>query len=388
MTQRRSLLRYIVTEGCLYTWQSLKNCVRILIGRKPYSDERLAFFRRYILHRVGLQRTWAVTCARGAAREGAGSLASLTMCTINFARVSGLTYLHTPLSFAGHADRPMQQWAAAWESLFNLGVGEEPCNGTTRGVIDAGSYSLPILDLCFGLLHREKELRNGFRALIPEFRRKYYLARCPRTTNEVTVAVHIRRGDVSSHTYPYMYTSTDKILRIASEVKSILESHKVPFSVRVYSQGDIVDFAELFPLGVEFFLDADPIWTMQELIEADILIAAKSNFSYYAGVISDGIKICEPHIDEPASGIWQLPNAGTPARALAFSWSIFSELETWIPRQLDGSIDRGGVRSPVDLTLASEREGQDGGIIADNAVTDVVAELHGSGSGACEIAWT
>jgi hypothetical protein len=254
-----------VTEGCRYTWQSLKNCVKLLLGRKLYRDERLVFFRQYILHRLGLRRIWAVTCATNSTREGAASLASLTTCAISFARVSGLAYLHTPLSIAAHADRPVQQWAVAWESLFNLGVGEEPCNGRRRGVIDAGHYELRNLDLCFGLRHRERNLLDGFSALIPEFRRKYYLEKSPRTTDEITVAPHIRRGDVSAHKNSYLYTSTDKILRIASAVKSILVSRKVPFSVRIYSQGDVADFAELFPLGAEFFLDADPFGRCRNL---------------------------------------------------------------------------------------------------------------------------
>jgi hypothetical protein len=356
MKLRFPLLHYIVTTGCLYTWQSMKNCVRILIGRGPYSDEHLVFFRQYVLHRLGLRRIWAVTCTESSVKEGAGSLASLAMCTINFARVSGLAYLHSPLSNADHADRPMQQWAAAWESLFNLGAGEEPCNGRRRGVIDAGSYSLRELDLCFGLRYREKELLEGFRALIPDFRHKYYLDKSPRTTDEVTIAVHIRRGDVSADENSYLYTSTAQVLRMASEVKSTLESHKVPFNIRIYSQGDVADFAELLPLGVEFFLDADPIWTIQELIEADILILSKGNFSYCAGVISDGIKICEPYLDEPPDGVWQMPNAGLPARALAFSWPIFSELETWIPCQLDGTIDRTAFERQLTLLLQAKEK--------------------------------
>ena len=118
MKRRFPLLHYIATWSCKYAWQSFKNCIKLLLGRKLFRDEQLVFFRQYILHRIGLQRIWAVTCATSSIREGAGSLASLTMCTINFARVSGLTYLHTPLSIVGHADRPMQEWAAAWESFF------------------------------------------------------------------------------------------------------------------------------------------------------------------------------------------------------------------------------------------------------------------------------
>jgi hypothetical protein len=273
------------------------------------------------------------------------------MCTINLARVSGLAYLHTPLSIVGHADRPMQQWAAEWESLFNLGAGEEPCSGMRRGVIDVGSYALKNLDLCFGLQRREKELLDGFRSLISEFRRKYYLNKSLRTTDEITVAVHLRRGDVSAHDNPHMFTGTDKVLRVTSEVKSILDSRGRPFNMRVYSQGNIADFSDLSPLGAEFFLDADAVWTMQELIEADILIVAKGNFSYYAGVISDGIKIYEPYILRSGRGIRQPPNAGTPALPLAWSPSIFSELDDWLPCQADGSFDRASFERQLDLLL-------------------------------------
>jgi hypothetical protein len=354
MKQEILLLLYIVTEGCSYAWQSLKNCVKLLLGRKPYRDVRLIFFRQYILHRMGVQRIWAVTCATSSTSEGIGSLATLTTWTINFARVSGLAYLHTPLSIVGHADQPMQQWAAAWESLFNLGAGEEPCNGRRRGVVEVGCYALPNLDLCFGLRHRGKELLDGFRALIPEFRRKYYLNKSPRTTDEITVAVHLRRGDVSAHDNSHFYTSTDKVLRIASEVKSILDSQGKPFSMRVYSQGSIADFAELLPLGAEFFLDADAVWTMQELIEADVLIVAKGNFSHYAGVISDGIKIYQPYILKPASGIRQRPNAAIPA--LPLTWLISSELETWIPCEPDGAFDRATLERQLFLLLEEKEK--------------------------------
>ncbi len=326
MKREIPLLQYIVTEGYNYTWQLLKNCVKLLWAASFTAMSGWCSSGKYILHRFGLQRIWAVTCAMNSDREGAASLASLTTCTINFARVSGLAYLHTPLSIVATPIGPCSNGLrhgsrfSIWARARNLAMAGD-AEWLTRA-----HYALSNLNLCFGLRDREKELLDGFRALIPEFRRKYYLNKSPRTTDEITVAVHIRRGDVTAHTIPHMYTSTDKILRITSEVKSILDSRGGPFSMRIYCQGDIADFSELSPLGAEFFLDADAIWTMQELIEADVLIVAKGNFSYYAGVISDGIKIYEPHILGPADEIRQLPNVGTPAVPLAWSWSIFSEL--------------------------------------------------------------
>jgi hypothetical protein len=50
------------------------------------------------------------------------------MNAISFARACGLTYVHTPFKVIAHADRPMEEWVAGWETLFNLGDGELVCN--------------------------------------------------------------------------------------------------------------------------------------------------------------------------------------------------------------------------------------------------------------------
>jgi hypothetical protein len=349
--ERFPLPLYLVTEGCRYVWQSLKNCVKLPLGRGLYRDDRLVFFRKYILHLVGLRRVWAITCVMDKALEGACSQALFTMRTIDWARASGLQYLHTPFAKIFHADRPMQEWTAAWEALFNLGAGEEPCNGRRRGVIE-NTFTSVNLDLCFGSHHRKQELLGGFRALIPEFRHKYYLNKYPRTTDAVTVAVHIRRGDVSSAENTHMYTSTERVLQIVSAVKSILNSKSVPHGICVYSQGALEEFDDLRPLGAEFFLDADPIWTIQELVEADILIVAKSYFSYYAGMISDGIKIFEPFSGiDPTRIIPQSPDSGLQGPSSSWRYSVFSAMDGWLPCQEDDTFDHSAFERQLSLLL-------------------------------------
>ena len=97
--------------------------------------------------------------------------------------------------------------------------------------------------------------------------------------------------------------------------------------ISVYSQGKSADFEDLSQAGVELFLDADALWTMQKLIEADILIMAKGCFSYYAGLISDGIRIFEP---VTLSGDDFLPS---------WKWRSVPPAESWIPCRSDGSFD-------------------------------------------------
>jgi len=85
-------------------------------------------------------------------------------------------------------ERPMEEWTAAWEALFNLGSGEITCHDERREVVNF-CYHFTDLGRCFGSWWRWDELADRFRAMIPELRHKYYLNKSPRTTNELTVAI-------------------------------------------------------------------------------------------------------------------------------------------------------------------------------------------------------
>ncbi len=341
MRQKLLLLRFIVQGSYRYLWWSLKEFIKRLIGRAPYHDRQQVFFRKYILHLMGICPIRAITCIINESNIGPGGQAFLIMKTISFARACGLTYLHTPFMNIARPELPMQEWDAAWETTFNLGAGEIRCEGKRKGVIDY--YGLVDLELCFGWFDRKEQLDKWFKALIPEFRRKYYLNKSAREMDELTVAVHIRRGDVSAEEYSYMYTSAEKIFKMASTVKALLDSHGMHFKLRVYGQGETEEFADLSNLGAEFFLNADALWAMQELVEADILILAKSHFSYYAGLVSDGIKVFEP------CGI----PMGDHTLSIAWRWMLFSELDDWLPCQSDGAVDRAAFERQLFLLMRS-----------------------------------
>jgi hypothetical protein len=65
------------------------------------------------------------------------------------------------------------------------------------------------------------------------------------------------------------------------------------------------------------FIEADQIWIMQKSIEADILIMAKSCFSYVAALLSDGIKIYEEWHFPPLSS-WVIRGANGKFDSEAF----------------------------------------------------------------------
>ena len=327
--------RLLVAFGRRYLWRALKHRITILLGGKASLDEEALFFRQSVLHLAGLQPIRQITCP-GLRGEGAGSQALMLMRAISFARSSGLTYVHTPFTRIEHADRPMEEWAAAWETFFNLGSGEVACDIPRHDAINF-SANFNNLERCLGWRHRGNELAEHFKTIVPEFRRKYYLNKSPRTTKEVTVAVHIRRGDALPDN-PVYFTSNETVLRTVTAVKRVLDLHQAKHRIRIYSQGNRADFAELSLPGLEFFLDADAIWTMEELIAADILVMAKGCFSYCAALISDGIKIGDPDQWSISPGSNWVPTEG------------------WILSRADGSFDYADLERQLALLIQAKAQ--------------------------------
>lgn len=146
------------------------------------------------------------------------------------------------------------------------------------------------------------------------------------------MAVHVRRGD-SLPDNPSYYTSNETILRTMTLLKSVLDARGVDYSIRLYSEGDRADFEEVSLPGVELFLDADPLWTLEELVEADILIMAKGCFSRCASLLSDGVKI---GVHEPEFGWYLLPQ------------------DNWVECLPDGSFDCTAFERELSLVMSSK----------------------------------
>jgi hypothetical protein len=315
------LAKFLTASCARYIRSCVKNCVKVAIGRKVYFTPQDVFFRLYVRQLMGRGSIRKITCL-GFTGEGAGSQALMVMNAMNFAHICRLTYVHTPFAEIAHADRPMEEWVGAWEAQFNFGAGEKAAEKDDPEVVNF-AFNFTDLLCCFGV----EDLTRAFSATLPGLRRKYYLNKTPRTSEPITVCVHIRRGDVTSQDHG-MWTGTRAIARTVSRIKSILESHALSYTMNAFSQGQHDDFAELSSLGVDLFLDADAVWTMQELVEADILIMAKSAFSYVAALLGDGIKICEPDSYPP--------------------------LEPWLVRRPSGDFDEQSFEQQLQFLIKSK----------------------------------
>ncbi len=279
----------LLTFGSLGYARSLaRNVVKGALGRPSHLTADDILFRQYVRQLAGRGRIDRITCIPST-REGAGSQSLLTMRAIEFARTQGLTYVHTPFTEIHHADRPMHEWAAAWESHFNLGAGEATVSGMDARDAVNFAFTFPMLRALFGVEDEDLPLDES---LVRDFRRKYYLNKPARTNTPPSVCVHVRRRN--RHDF-HSEDSTDMacLARVVSKVRSTLHQLGVDHTLRIFSQGLPADFSLLDLPRDQLFLDADPFWSMREMIEADLLVTTRGTFGHVTGLLCDGIVLAD-----------------------------------------------------------------------------------------------
>lgn len=322
-----------------------KNGVRRLLRRQPEYRRVDRLAARHWLHLIRLRPIDTLTVTNYVASEGPGSRTLMTIFAMGYCRAYGLTYRHTPFRNVRHADRPQEDWDRAWEAFFNLGQGELPVAGhepTSFDLFELNDitwhngdelaqflpphareqrpvyyFAPPESDDAAQWERYQRQFVELIVPLVPALRAKYRAGAAAALDQPFTVAVHIRRGDVLSDRED-MWTSLDSFGACLDIVTACLRTHGIAFRLQVFSQGVAEDFAGLARFAPEWHLDTDPLHTLRQMIDADILVMSKSSYSYVAALLSDGIKIFEPCPIPPLDG--------------------------WIMRSADGSFD------PAELT--------------------------------------
>jgi len=300
------VLRFLAIGSLGYARSFAKNLVKAALGRKPYFTPHDVLFRVWLRQLGGGPKLGKIT-SDASTDEGVGSQALMMIRAIDFARRTGLTYAHTPFSHIHHADRPMPAWTKAWEAHFNLGEGEIRNDRDDQDTVNY-AFTFPALHRLFGL----EETGPAFDdATIREFRRRYYIDKSPRRNEVLSVCVHARRPN--RHDF-HADDSTDlvRLARILARVRAVLDARGIGYTLRLFSQGQAEEFRELGIPETALFLDADPFWSMREMIEADLLVTTLGTFSHVAGLLCDGVVLGDA--------------AGPPARG-------------WLAYDADGDFD-------------------------------------------------
>ncbi len=276
--------RFIAVGALRFARSTIASLVKLAVGRQPHFTAHDVLFRQYVAHRLGFDTLREITAVHSP-HEGAGSQALMTMNAIRFARAHGLTYIHTPFSRIHHADRLDREWAAAWEEFFNLGDGE------ARAARSPVNYAFTCAELwaLFGVTPYQpfdEELRR-------DFRRKYRANKAPRRAAGFNVCIHVRRRNPHDF-HDEDVTDMSRLIPVVARLRTLMSERQVPCTLKVFSQGPWPDAAALGVSESELFVDADPIWTLRELIDADLLVTTKGTFSYVAGLLCAGAVIADP----------------------------------------------------------------------------------------------
>lgn len=247
-----------------------------------------------------------ITCAGRS--DGAGMQALAYMSTINFAKAFGAVYVHSPFSLVDHAPGDMRQWAAAWEGQFNFGQGVQKLDHASDIVVDYADYLSGKHKLCARSVLRfqqcwwlNRRYPDSFQACLRTFGERFRHIDQASDSDRLVVAVHVRRGDVANDLNAARFTPNTNIVARIARLQRVLAALKLDYVVDVYSQGDPDAFEAFSQLGCRLHLDADAVWTMRRLAKADVLVMAKSSFSYAAALVSPGVKIYEPTFNPPLS---------------------------------------------------------------------------------------
>lgn len=220
------------------------------------------------------------------------------------ARLKGMTYAHTPVSDVAHRPEGTAEaeWAQAWEGFFNLGSGE----------VHAADLKYPLRPIakphrfwphsrCLHVVAHCHRLTNHYpeawAAIGPSLREKYHLSPKPELPGygdgRVQIAVHLRRGDVASTgQFAQWFTPDEVILQRLERVLDVVGRDRA--SIRVFSEGKAEDFKAFTGLGAVLHLDEDVFTTFHHLVKSEVLIMAKSTFSYLAAIIGGGVCLYEP----------------------------------------------------------------------------------------------
>jgi len=249
--------------------------------------------------------------------DGAGAQAMARISAMVAARYAGCPYLHAPFKRIQHGDGAPEERGTLWEQFLGLGRGETTlppgiATASLQRVVDQPEiFRDQATAIRQAHYHLPRKLLSPILDTVrADLRRRYWAAdksRLPShgSAREITVAVHLRRGDVTaSNVFAHRYVTDEAALLSLRRLQDALAPLRQPFRINLYSQGDPLDFSRFVEIGCRLHLDGDPFEALHNMVTADILLCGRSKFSQLAGLLSTGIVI-PPDPRSLALGGWQ-----------------------------------------------------------------------------------
>jgi len=258
-----------------------------------------------------------ITCS--GKTSGAGAQIQAILSTMLFADELGIKYVHTPfkkISYPfyfqkiGHNNDNEKSYESRWESFTNLGWNELAIDRLESSELNVVQVSHPrqvkkvkntlyLIPQCHKFADRNPNL---YLKLLPKFQQKYAEStEKPELyfdASKVNVAIHIRRGEITKED-PKRYTTNYLVLSLMRKISSTLNDLRAEPVFHIFSQGNAEEFLDVTLNKVIFHLKECPFTAFHHMVSADVLVMAKSSFSYSAALFSKGVILYLPFWHKP-----------------------------------------------------------------------------------------
>ncbi len=249
-----------------------------------------------------------ITCS--GKTDGAGAQIQAILSTMLFADELAIKYVHTPFKKIGHNINDDKSFESKWESFVNLGFNELAVDQIKSNKLDIINVSHPrevkkikntlyVIMGCHKFADRNPDL---YLKLAPQIQHKYAQSSEKPDLyfdpSKINVAVHIRRGDIAEE-HSKRYTSNHFVSNIIKKISAVLNDYGHKPIFHIYSQGNDAAFSEIAQDSIFFHLNECPFTTFHHMVSADVLVMAKSSFSYSVALFSKGVIIYLPFWHKP-----------------------------------------------------------------------------------------
>tara|TARA_Y100000389_G_C17450032_1_gene514146 strand:+ start:617 stop:2518 length:1902 start_codon:yes stop_codon:yes gene_type:complete len=231
--------------------------------------------------------------------DGFGSQLQAIFSLIAYCNYKGYTYVHTPMYAMHHNDDNIENFPDYMNNFINI-------ESHFPSIKDLTNYEKSIVhnvkegEFVHGSFHPEYFYNDSILKLLQNI---YFSKSKPDLTydsNYINLAIHIRRGDVSNTKHLSRFTTNKDYINILQKIN--LDNT----AIHIFSEGDDSDFQDIvasFPNNkIVMHMNDNIQLSFHYLVMADILVIAKSSFSYCAALINSG-KIIANNI----RGWWHKP---------------------------------------------------------------------------------
>jgi hypothetical protein len=225
------------------------------------------------------------------------------------AKIIGATYLHTTITEYQHLSNDywekiedhfgLAKFKSKDVSFFENTISIKVPNSLDElKSNNSDEDTLIKIWLAIGILDKTPDYYDLFMDELRNFKKKIDLPEYDKFKKNI--AIHIRRGDVNKNATD-RYTGNDHYIKVIQALKM-----KYPYSpIFIFTEdsGDLDAFQKID--NVKLMTDLDVLLTFEYLCNADVLITAKSCFSYLAALYNTSSEIYVENTPTPKLSRWK-----------------------------------------------------------------------------------